>query len=265
MKKFLLGTIAAIAALAAGSASAADMSKPMYKAAPPPAPVASWTGFYVGAGYGYGMWTADTIVAPAVGLPPTAAVTNGGKGWLGDVVAGYDYQFNAGSFGNMVAGVFGNYDFGSIKGQFESGTAFAPVSTLGGTEKETSSWAVGGRIGFLVAPTLLTYWNGGYTQAHFDGVNFGNLGVAGPLVAPLTTPSNTYHGWFLGGGLEYRVTFLPIQGLFFNTEYRYSDYHSASLPVTGALANFGSAANLNVHPYVQTVTSGLVYKFNWMQ
>jgi outer membrane immunogenic protein len=40
-----------------------------------------------------------------------------------------------------------------------------------GTEKESSSWAVGGRIGYLISANVLTYWNGGYTQARFDQIN----------------------------------------------------------------------------------------------
>jgi hypothetical protein len=33
-------------------------------------------------------------------------------------------------------------------------------------------WAVGGRLGWLVTPTLLTYVSGGYTQARFNEVNY---------------------------------------------------------------------------------------------
>jgi outer membrane immunogenic protein len=58
MKKFLLGTITF--ALFAGSAIAADLraGAPGYN--PSPAPAYSWTGFYLAAGGGYGMWAADT-------------------------------------------------------------------------------------------------------------------------------------------------------------------------------------------------------------
>ena len=43
---------------------------------------------------------------------------------------------------------------------------------------KSSTWAVGGRAGVLVTPRFLTYFDGGYTQARFDGVNY-NLAVAG--------------------------------------------------------------------------------------
>ena len=47
-----------------------------------------------------------------------------------------------------------------------------------GTEKESSTWAVGGRAGVLVTPRFLTYFDGGYTQARFDGVNY-NFAILG--------------------------------------------------------------------------------------
>ena len=67
MKKILFATLAAVAMT--GAASAADMSMPL-KARPAPAPVYSWSGFYLNAGAGYGMWTADTTVVPTAGGAP---------------------------------------------------------------------------------------------------------------------------------------------------------------------------------------------------
>jgi hypothetical protein len=79
----------------------------------------------------------------------------------------------------------------------------------------------------------------------------------------MSIPANTYHGWFTGGGIEYQANLFNLHGLFFNTEYRVAIYNLDTLVLTGAPANFGAAANLNIHPYVQTITSGLRYKFNW--
>ena len=64
-----------------------------------------------------------------------------------------------------VIGAFGDFAGGSLTGS-------SNVSGISGTEKESSTWAVGGRAGVLVTPRFLTYFDGGYTQARFDGVNY---------------------------------------------------------------------------------------------
>jgi len=46
----------------------------------------------------------------------------------------------------------------------------------------------------------------------------------------LITQANTYHGWFLGGGMEAQLTILP-RGWFVRSEYRYASYDSATLPI----------------------------------
>ena len=86
-----------------------------------------------------------------------------------------------------------------------------------GTEKESSTWAVGGRAGVLITPRFLTYFDGGYTQARFDGVNHNSaiLGVA--LPGTLSLAAQTYNGWFIGSGFEYAFDWLPISGLFLKT------------------------------------------------
>jgi len=54
MRKLLLAGTAVAVVMAAGSAGAADLSRPILKA-PPPIPVFSWTGWYVGVHVG-GAW-----------------------------------------------------------------------------------------------------------------------------------------------------------------------------------------------------------------
>ena len=63
MKKLALH-VAAISLLLAGSAAAADLRRPAPVKAPAPVPVAAynWTGCYVGAGGGYGMWRPGVAV-----------------------------------------------------------------------------------------------------------------------------------------------------------------------------------------------------------
>jgi outer membrane immunogenic protein len=250
----VVGVSAVLVAAPLAVANAADMGMPLKGPAPPPA--VSWTGCYVGAGYGYGVSNldqSDTVITAPGFVPASATFTDGGRGWLGRVSAGCDYQIPSSKF---VVGVLGDFDFMNVHGNFDPGD-FASA----GNYRESGAWSVGGRLGYLVTPWLLTYWDGGYTRTHYDQGFFGPLVPAGSSV---TIPGHTYEGWFLGGGAEYALDFdwLPIHGLFWRNEYRLSEYDSATLPVsfsTGAATGNGET----IRPYVQTITSSLIWRFNW--
>src|SRR5262245_55307573 len=64
MRKLLLAGTAVAMVMAAGSAGAADLSRPVLKA-PPPIPVFSWTGWYVGVHVG-GAWGAKEWLDPVL-------------------------------------------------------------------------------------------------------------------------------------------------------------------------------------------------------
>ena len=133
----------------------------------------------------------------------SGTVTLGGRGWFGTGQVGCDYQVNP----SIVIGAFGDGDFSSIKGH------------LGDVDETLSwSWAVGGRIGWVALPNLLAYVSGGYTQAHFDQID---------IYSDASIPATTYHGWFLGSGYEYGLSFMP--GLFWKTEYRFADYQAETI------------------------------------
>jgi outer membrane immunogenic protein len=260
VKKLLLSSLAGLI-LTTGSALAADLytPPPVYKAAPPPPPAVSWTGCYVNGGVGYGLFDQKHYLS-GPGFAIDGATNSAGQGWLGRVGAGCDYQtplFN----NRLVIGAFGDYDFADLDGTV-SDLIFA------GDEKETDAWAVGGRVGYLVTPALLTYFDGGYTQARFSGIS---LNFNEPPIAPtgLSIAANTYSGWFIGGGTEYALSgILPINGLFWRTEYRYAQYQAASLSINCASAALCGAAGptgafLNSQKDVQTITSGVVWRFNF--
>lgn len=247
MNKVLMA-LAAVVAMT-GTASAADLAaRPYTKAPVAAAPVVSWTGCYVGAGGGGAMTNNDNNqFATATGAAATPNVTNGARGWFGTVQVGCDYQFG----GNWVAGVFADYDFMDVHGDQALGFAV-------GRQKQDQQWAVGGRVGYLVLPQLLTYVSGGYTQGHWKGTDYSFLGAT----PSFSTSGFTKSGWFIGAGDEYALTnFLP--GLFWKTEYRYSEFDRANTDITvfgtGAATGFGLTQKLREH----SVRSELVYRFNW--
>lgn len=257
MDRHILATAAIVTLATIGTANAADMAAPapVYKAPASPPPTYSWTGCYVGGGGGYGMWNQDSFVTGPGGATVTANTTNGGRGWFGMVQGGCDYQFTAPIFNNLqvVIGAFGDYNFDDITGNLNTGG-----SQGFGNEKESSAWAAGGRIGVLITPKFLSYFDGGYTQTRFDQVNFQSY--TGTIGASLGTNigATTYDGWFLGSGFEYAFDFLPIPGLFLKTEYRYSSFDWANVPITGA-AGFG----IDSRKYTQTISTELIWRFNW--
>lgn len=253
MKKLLISSVAAVA-LTAGPALAADLGTPYYKAPPPPPPAISWTGCYIDGGVGYGMYNQTSHSETYPGLIPIGAqVTNGGEGWLGRVGAGCDYQAS-----RFVIGAFADYDFMDLHGTF--GDPSGPVQ---GPEKETGAWYAGGRVGYLVTPSLLTYFDAGYTETHFDQVNFFTASTPAVFTG-LDLAAHTYNGWFLGGGYEYALSgIIPIHGLFWKTEYRYASYSADDVPIyiTATGMPFGVAEHMQKD--VQTITSGLVWRFNF--
>jgi outer membrane immunogenic protein len=248
MRQSVLAGIA-LGLLTIGPAVAADMAvkAPIMNAAP--MPIYNWTGCYIGGGGGYGLWKQDVFAESDPGqVAFTTTTTAGGSGWFGTAGLGCDYQVTS----SIVVGAYGDWDFGNINGVFT-----LPSSTLVGTESEKWAWAVGGRIGWLVTPTVLTYFSGGYTQAHFDSVSLNNSIVIAPSVA-FSVAEHTYNGWFLGSGFDYAISFLPT-GFFLRSEYRYSNYKAADLSSTALDPGFV----INSKKIVQSVRSELIYRFNW--
>jgi outer membrane immunogenic protein len=250
MKKVLL----ALTALAAfsGSASAADLGARPYAKAPMAAPVMSWTGFYIFGGAGGGVWDADSHTN-VVGVPATINQSVGGDGWFGTVGIGYDWQFG----GGWVAGVFGDGQFGSLKGNIND-----QFAALTGRIKMEDAWAGGVRLGYLIAPNVLSYVNGGYSGSQWSGTALTNF--AGTASA-FHTDSFNRNGWFVGGGVENNLNIFGISapGWFMKTEYRAAYYDKKDITVRTNVGNLATTDAIAFKPLVQTVSTSLVYRFNW--
>lgn len=218
-------------------------SAPLYTKAPAAAP--NWTGFYLSGGGGYGLLTNDQSVSSIFG-PLDARM--GGRGWFGTVGGGYDWQFAP----SWVGGVFADAQFGDIKTSADlvgTGRAAWPKNDL--------SYAIGVRAGYLVAPNVLSYVNGGYSHAEFTKADFSSD------LTSFTLPKTKYDGWFLGGGVENSLNIFGISspGWFMKTEYRLAEYGRKSVSV---IENGGGAPlPYSFKPYIQTVSTSLVYRFNW--
>ena len=250
MKKVLLA-LTALAALT-GSASAADLGARPYVKAPMVAPAPNWTGFYIFGGAGGGVWDADSHTN-VLGVPATINQRVGGDGWFGTVGIGYDWQFG----GGWVAGIFGDGQFGSLKG-----TVNDEFRALTGSIKMEDAWAGGVRLGYLIAPNVLSYVNGGYSGSHWSGAGLTNL--AG-TPAGVHTDSFNRNGWFVGGGVENNLNIFGISapGWFMKTEYRAAYYDRKDIAVRADVTNLATTDAIAFKPLVQTVSTSLVYRFNW--
>jgi outer membrane immunogenic protein len=267
----VVGVAALAIAVPLATASAADMAVKAGPMAPPPP---SWTGCYIDGGGGYGMWnednslTAPVFVAGVPGAPVTGGTTtSGGRGWLGRFGGGCDYQLS-GNLSRWVIGVFGDYSFMSAKGTNNANEVIiggAGAFPLSATENETNAGYVGGRIGYLLTPAVLSFFDGGWTASRFTQSQ--EIVTLTGAPAGLQYPNFDASGWFLGSGFETAVSdWLPglPAGLFLKTEYRYASYSARNLSEFIVATGVADGNIERVRPYSQTVTTSLVWRFNWL-
>ena len=225
MKYAFLAT-SGLLALAITQAGAADLPR-RTDAAPPapiysPAPIFTWTGFYVGlnTGYGFGKFTGggDTLFGKAHG------------GLVGGTV-GYNQQF-----GSIVLGVEGDWDWSGVKG---SNTLAGPVF---GSAKLTNLATARIRAGYSIDKALL-YVTGGYAGGTISG------SLNDTTIPRNFSSSNWNNGYAVGAGVEYAFS----KNISVKAEYLYANL--ATKPVFAApdLSNAGVHQNL--------LRAGVNYRF----
>jgi outer membrane immunogenic protein len=282
-----LWTTGVAAIVASGSAFAADLGA----SAPAPAPVFTWTGFYLGVNGGYG-WNGSSVgytpndpnafygtcslLNEATCAPP--ASFNVGGGLAGGQV-GYNYQLNS----NWLVGAEADYDWSGARGTGNSNFFLGSVgnSTFVAKESIASFGTLRGRLGFIPTSPLLIYATGGLAYGTVSehastaplmpgepgggGDSGGGFGYDCSYDTGFScfagSSSKTRVGWTLGAGGEYAIT----NNITFKAEYLYVNLGRAngvdSVATAGGApapssftANFG-AASLNV------VRAGLNWKF----
>jgi outer membrane immunogenic protein len=280
--KFDLG--APVAASAAGIALVSA-----YKA-PPPVPVASWSGVYVGLDVGVRGTRTDatttscgptgiclTPFAQPIGTLATSAPVDSTAFRFGGYL-GYNWQVAP----RWLVGVEG--DVGSAnKTSTIAGFRYPGVGTGSVDDffavRTTWDASARGRFGYLVAPSLLVYATGGAAWLHFASTS--NCGVPGgatfnvcelqpgPAPPPVFGPNALSHattaaGWTIGGGIETMLW----SNWFARGEYRYADFGTASFSDTRVAPPAGGGpitlpVSYDVHVRTHTALFGLAYKFDW--
>lgn len=196
------------------AAIAADL--PSRKSPPPapvyynPAPVASWTGFYLGEELGYG-WTTDAIRQTT--LPGGALLTTSGINASGPTLVafgGYNWQLG----NNFVVGAevdFGSAWIGGATTQFTPALANARVAEWMNAESSVRL-----RLGYAINDNVLVYGTGGVAFGAFGRKYVGS----GAPIPGIDRFQGWQTGWTLGAGAEYMINPSWTARL----EYRYSQF-----------------------------------------
>jgi len=260
MKTKLIGLLAGVISLgAAGAASAADMAvkaRPL----PPPAPIFTWTGFYLGVNAGGG-WNDDTGVNSCItpfgvvngfGCSPTTGSNLRPSGGLAGAQAGYNMQS-----GRVVWGVEADIQWSGIRASNSVGLACCnPVPVAGAGTLNMSQdlrWfgTVRGRLGFAVAERGLLYGTAGLIYGE-EAVAFS---VVFPAVTYAAAASSTRTGWTAGAGFEYAFT----NNLTGKIEGLYYDMGTQRIAFTSPLTGFTSVGDYQYKGVI--ARAGLNWKF----
>jgi outer membrane immunogenic protein len=291
--------VAAITALIAAPAFAADMPVK----APPvaPAPVPTWTGFYGGIQFGGGWsdeavtYLGNDIVSTAVltgnvGNQPVTGNRTTQRGPVGGFEAGYNWQWST-----WVLGLETDFSFVGMSGRASSTSLFDPATTQTTTAEQSTDWygTVRGRAGWLATPNLLLFGTGGFAYGRVaESANYALSGATifpkfvfstppGPLFsfscpapgAPCFAGSSSAirTGWTAGGGVEW----LLDQHWSAKIEYQFVDLGTETIRMTtkpcpstictlGGVPPFStspSSMNAAFHDRFNVVRLGLNYRF----
>ncbi len=208
----LIAIVATIAQTQVAPAADLPRKAPVYT--PPPPPVFSWTGFYVGGNAGYARGRANaTYVAP--GLPifipadtiPMSANGSGSldpKGFVGGAQIGYNWQFAP----TWVLGVEADFQAFNLSDSFDRTIVLENFQHATHTQV-SADWlfTLRGRLGYAF-DRWLVYGTGGLAVAkvNFQQINaYPSLFAGDPPFSPTDffSASDTRTGWTVGGGVEY--------------------------------------------------------------
>ena len=246
-----LGVAAIGLALLSTSALAADLpsrrAPPVY--IPPPIPVFTWTGLYVGGQAGY-QWGGSNAYAFDNGGRGQAAAGRRPNGVVGGGHVGYNFSTQSlpflggfgGGFGGggIVFGIEGDVDGSNYRANYALGG-------IGNNVREDIQGSARGRIG-VAYDRVLFYATGGAAFGDLKNTYVNSVnGFA-------ETQTRTRVGYTVGGGIEYGIT----NNWSLRVEYRYTDYGKFDENLGVAT---GGGLNVRHHETNNRVQAGISYRF----
>jgi outer membrane immunogenic protein len=196
MKNLLFA--ASLFTFGAAFASAADAQSSRF--ASYPAPVWSWSGFYLGVDAGYGWSNVDhsiTVNALTVTVPTNA------KGFIGGIYGGYNWQFN-----QFVAGVETDVSWGNITGT-NSVVGKSGLVPFAFQAEDRLRWlgTTRARLGFLPVPSIMIYASAGVAYGGIEDSVIGSVGSSSvsSSFAQSSSTSETRFGFAAGAGIEWAI------------------------------------------------------------
>jgi outer membrane immunogenic protein len=208
---------------------AADLPSRLPPVYPPPLPIFTWTGFYVGVNAG-GAWNAgndlrgsDNVAAvvPANNVVHFPIQRSDSAGATVGGLAGYNYQVN-----RAVFGVETDFNYADVESKL-AGTLNTATAQFTNSYRSQVDWfgTLRARLGFLPTDRLLIYGTGGLAYGEVDTritvVNNFSNGFTANWRGD-NSPTNI--GWTAGGGIEYALT----NNVTLRAEYLYVDLGKSS-------------------------------------
>ena len=231
MRRMLFGcAVGAFGLLALQSATAADMA---YKAAPG----FNWSGFYVGAQFGYGWSGVEIDDTAGAGTSFSTPPVWSASGFFGGLLAGINWQ---GMGSPLVLGIEADINLSGIAGTRDRLTQDnysldAAVDWFG---------SIRGRLGFAAGQSLF-FVTGGWAWA---GIEHGQ--TSPPTARGSGTA--TMDGWTIGGGIEYAWSSSST----IRVEYRHYAFGDATVTMP---ASYTSPRQFFMD--MDTVSLGVALKF----
>ncbi|QBR71810.1 porin family protein [Beijerinckiaceae bacterium] len=237
LRRILLATVSTIAIV--GSAVAADMP-----VTPPPIPIFTWTGIYLGGQIGYAWGRNSTRLVDPFVVPVATSLNSNPNGVIGGAHVGYNLQIN-----QWVVGLEGDVDGTSYSRTSGPDPIFFDTFFRVRQDIEGS---IRGRVGIAWDRALL-YATGGVAFGNIKTSYASPFGFAG--FGGFDSFSRNRVGWTVGGGIEYAITNnWSVRG-----EYRFTDFGKFTDFPAASLAPF---IGVRQHFIQNRVQVGFSYKFD---